>query len=321
MKQLLKKTIVKSRLLFDVSILVFVFFSAIILKIYKLLGVKNLTLSTKLIRKIGIYPIRNHYYEPQFIHDHIIHKFNKKRKIDKIFNYRKSDFKILNKLRYSNEIKNLKLNEKNLNNNFNIRNPFFSEGDAEFLYQFIRHTKPKRIIEIGSGFSTLIAYQAKLKNDKTRQCEITCIDPNIIKIISKLKINHIKKKIEDIKLDKFRSLEKNDLLFIDSTHIIKPYGDVLKIYLEIIPSLKKNVNICIHDIFTPFSYPEDWVVNHNIFWNEQFLLEAILMDKKKYKTLAPLYFLKKESYKEMKKICPYLNQSSSPTSYYIKKIN
>ena len=69
-------------------------------------------------------------------------------------------------------------------------------------------------------------------------------------------------------------------------------------------SLKKNVNICIHDIFTPFSYPEDWVVNHNIFWNEQFLLEAILMDKKKYKTLAPLYFLKKENYKEMKKICP-----------------
>ena len=45
------------------------------------------------------------------------------------------------------------------------------------------------------------------------------------------------------------------------------------------------------------------------------------MDKKKYKTLAPLYFLKKENYKEMKKICPYLNQSSSPTSYYIKKIN
>ena len=142
MKQLLKKTIVKSRLLFDVSIFIFVFPITQNSEIYKLLGVKNLTLSTKLIRKIGIYPIRNHYYEPQFIHDHIIHKFNKKRKIDKIFNYRKSDFKILNKLRYSNEIKNLKLNEKNLNNNFNIRNPFFLKVMQSFCINSLEHTKP-----------------------------------------------------------------------------------------------------------------------------------------------------------------------------------
>lgn len=321
MKPILKKIIYKFRIFIDLGIFLFILLSGLIMKIYKMIGVKNLKLSTKLLRKIGIFPIRNHYYEPQFIHNHIENKIKRKRNIRKIFNLNIYDFKILNKLKYNEELINLRLDHKNQETNFIINNPFFSEGDAEFLYQFIRHTKPKQIIEIGSGFSTLIAYQAKLINQKNSNCNITCVDPNDIKTISNLKINRIKKKIEDVDLKFFNRLKQNDLLIIDSTHMIKPFGDVLKIYQEIIPSLKRDVNICIHDIFTPFSYPKDWVIDHNIFWNEQYLFETMLMDKKQYKTLAPLYYLHKTNFSKLKKICPYLKKQSAPSSYYLKKIN
>ena len=150
---------------------------------------------------------------------------------------------------------------------------------------------------------------------------MTCIDPGDINIISKLKIKRIKKKVENCNISYFKKLKRNDLLIIDSTHIIKPYGDVLKIYQEIIPTINKGVNICIHDIFTPYSYPGDWIIDHNLFWNEQYLLETILMDKKKYKIIAPLFFLKNNQYSILKNICPYLNKNSNPSSFYFKKIN
>jgi len=321
MKEILKKISIRYKLFFDLSIFLFCCFAAIIFKIYKLLGVKNLRLSTKVIKKIGIFPLRDHYYEPQFKNDHLRSINEKQRKIDKIFNHKYSDFGILKKLKYSKELINLKLKIKSNNSGFVMDNPFFSAGDADFLYQFIRHTKPKRIIEVGSGYSTLIAYEAKLKNELEKQkCEMICIDPGKIEIISNLKIKRIKKKLEDCKIDIFKSLKKDDLLLIDSTHIIKPFGDVLRIYQEIIPDLNKNTNICIHDIFTPFSYPSDWMIDHNLFWNEQYLLETLLMDKTKYKIIAPLFFLKKRYFSLLKKICPYMSNKSGPSSFYLKKI-
>ena len=228
----------------------------------------------------------------------------------------------LQKFKYAEELIKLRLNERDSKSYFKIDNPFFSRGDADFLYQFIRQTKPKKIIEIGSGFSTLISYEAILRNkSENYSCNMTCIDPGNINTITNLKINRIKKKVENCNFSYFKRLKKNDLLIIDSTHIIKPYGDVLKIYQEIIPKLNKGVNICIHDIFIPYSYPSDWVIDHNLFWNEQHLLETMLMDNKKYKIIVPLFFFKKKYFSKLRNICPYLDKNSKPSSFYVKKIS
>ncbi len=321
MKQTLKEIINRNKLIFDVFGIIIFSLSACFLKIYKLMGVKNLKYTTKLIKFIGIFPVRDHYYEPQFKNEYLRNRIKKPIKNIQIFNEKKIDKSFLKDFKYTKELINLKLNQKDNNSYFKIDNPFFSRGDSDFLYQFIRHTKPKKIFEIGSGYSTLISYEAIIKNNIEKyNCDMTCIDPGNIDIIANLKIKRIKKKVEDCKVSYFKKLKKNDLLIIDSTHIIKPYGDVLKIYQEILPIINKGVNICIHDIFIPYSYPSDWIIDHNLFWNEQHLLETILMDNKKYEIIAPLFFMKKKYFSKLRKVCPYLDKYSKPSSFYIRKI-
>ena len=319
MKLLTKKIIYNLRSLIDIFGIPFFFISAILMKIYKLIGIKNLKYSTKLIKYIGIFPIRHHYYEPSFNHNVLRSKFDKINKNLNVFDEKKFDINYFKKFKFSKELLNLNLNQRKNSSSFFIDNPFFSRGDADFLYQFVRLTKPKNIIEIGSGYSTLIINKGILKNkEEKNNCKIISIDPGKIDLLDNMKIKRIRKKIEDCNLSIFKKLKKNDLLLIDSSHIIKPFGDVLKIYQEIIPLLNKGVNICVHDIFIPYSYPSNWIIDQNLFWNEQYILEIILMNKNKYKIIAPLFFMKKKYFQKMKLFCPYLNNEAKPSSLYFK---
>ena len=315
MKNIIKNFIVKFGIFFDILIFPLCVFSGVIFKIYKKLGVANLSLTTKALKLIGIFPIRNHYYEPQFIHNNI--KFKNQKYIKINFN---RNYNIIKKLKYNRELEELNLKSRKSKFGFFINNSFFETGDFDFLYQFIRYSKPKKIIEIGCGYSSIIAYEAIIKNFEYHNnlCKMTCIDPGNIDQIRNLdKVKFINKKIEKIKIDIFKNLNRGDLLIVDSTHMIKPDGDVLKIYNEIIPNLKRGVNVMIHDIFIPYEYPKDWLDKHILFWNEQYLLQAILLNSK-YKILAPLYYLKKNKFKQLKKVCPYLTKDSRPSSFYFK---
>lgn len=133
-------------------------------------------------------------------------------------------------------------------------------------------------------------------------------------------ITLIREKVEDVDLKFFKTLKENDLLFIDSTHMIKPIGDVLKIYLEILPSLNKGVIIHIHDIFTPHNYPKAWLIDQVKLWNEQYLLEAPLSFNESFEVISPSSFIYHNN--------PYFNQIvNNPSnlqlfqgSFYIRKI-
>ena len=113
-------------------------------------------------------------------------------------------------------------------------------------------------------------------------------------------------------------MNTGDILFIDSSHIIRPEGDVLKIYFEIIPKLKSGVIIHIHDIFTPKNYLKEWVVDHLRFWNEQYLLEAILMNNNKLKIIMAANYLKHKHYEKLSLCCPYIENNTEPTSIYLQ---
>ena len=140
----------------------------------------------------------------------------------------------------------------------------------------IRHLKPKRIIEIGSGFSTLVAVEAIQKNkSEGYPTTLTCIEPFEFSWLEELPdVKVIRERVENIPIDYFSALEAGDILFIDSSHIIRPGNDVLFEYLHILQALQKGVMVHIHDIFSPKHYPRAWMVEQQLFWNEQYLLEA-----------------------------------------------
>ena len=131
----------------------------------------------------------------------------------------------------------------------------------------------------------------------------------------------IRKKVEDIELSYFSQLQNNDLLFIDSSHIIRPQGDVLFEYLELLPSLNTGVIVHLHDIFSPKNYPKQWLQDSVYFWNEQYLLEAFLSHNSSWKIIAALNFLCSNHYKKLKSVAPFLTPDREPGSFYIQKIN
>jgi predicted O-methyltransferase YrrM len=162
-----------------------------------------------------------------------------------------------------------------------VNNGTFESVDGEILYCMIRHFKPKKIFEIGSGNSTYLAAQAVLKNKEEigKECELIAFEPypnDVLRAgfpgLSKL----IPTKIEDVALSKFDELKKNDILFIDSSHVLKIGGDVQYEYLEMLPRLNKGVIVHVHDIFLPAEYPKEWVLKRYRFFTEQYIIQAFL---------------------------------------------
>jgi hypothetical protein len=279
-------------------------------------------MTTKILRKIGVFPIRNHYYEPLFDSKLLSAPLDDERLLPGINLNEIDQINLLRRLHYADEFRLLIENPlSNTTENFKFQNGSFESGDAEFLYQFIRDLKPKKIIEIGSGNSTKIARHALKRNflENRENYKHICIEPYEQPWLESLSdINIIRSKVEDVDIDWASALCSGDMLFIDSSHMIRPQGDVLKEYLEILPSLNSGVIIHIHDIFTPRDYLKSWVVDDVRFWNEQYLLEALLSSGTRYKVVASLNWLKHKYFSDLKKVCPYLTKEREPGSFYIK---
>jgi hypothetical protein len=149
--------------------------------------------------------------------------------------------------------------------------------DAITYYTLLRELKPKRIIEIGSGNSTMLATMAVEKNGHG---SIRCIEPYPSPPLRQLakdgRILLDETKVQNCDLSVFGELSEGDVLFIDSSHICNVGSDVTYEILGILPALAKGVYVHIHDIFHPHEFPEHWVRNDKLFWNEQYLVLAFL---------------------------------------------
>jgi hypothetical protein len=174
---------------------------------------------------------------------------------------------------------------------FFLINGNYMAVDAHVYYSFIRHFKPKRIIEIGAGNSTLLAAAAGLQNfhETGRSPHLTLIEPfpnPVLKAgvpgVSEL----IASKVQDVSLDLFTSLEDRDILFIDSSHALRMGGDVQYEFLEILPCLAPGTLVHIHDISLPCPYPRVYFENQ-LYWNEQYLLQAFLAFNSRFQVLWP----------------------------------
>ena len=174
---------------------------------------------------------------------------------------------------------------------FHIINGKFESVDAEILWGMIRARKPRRIIEVGSGHSTLLALEAIERNkadDPAHSCSMTTIDPYPPPFIAPLigaRLSQIARPVQDVPASHFESLGENDILFIDSTHVLAIGSDVQHEFLEVIPRVPPGVLVHVHDIFLPAEYPRSWVLGAHRFWTEQYLLQAFLAFNDSFETI------------------------------------
>lgn len=288
-----------------------------ILSLTRKYRVENFPLQSKLFQWFGVFPIRNHYYEPKFVYGA---EFNASlpRNLPIQMNI-KDQIVQLQLLAKSAELAALNAAPP-AQEHFYVHNPNFGAGDVELYYLLIRNRRPKRIIEIGSGFSTQLSLLALEQNRAEGfDCVINCIEPFEMTFLDQVDgITVIRKPVETLPISLFASLEANDILFIDSSHIIRPGDDLLFIYFQILPILQKGVLIHIHDIFTPRHYPQEWLTKKMRFWNEQYLLEAFLYNNERFKILFAANHLVKSDFESAKKVLIHLKADSEPSSFWIE---
>jgi hypothetical protein len=163
-------------------------------------------------------------------------------------------------------------------------NSQFSYSDAMSYYCFLRKLQPRTVVEIGAGFSTLVASEAIARNGQGR---IVCVEPYPRQFLSK--VPHVTlqtTKAQNLTVEWLHEqLNDDDVLFIDSTHTVKTGSDCAHIYLRLIPQLKRRLYIHVHDIFLPHGLPQQWLLDLQIFWTEQYLLLALLLDNPKANVL------------------------------------
>lgn len=308
----------------DILLSPLTFINSCWIRLIRDLELKTMNLSLKIFNFVGVFPIKDHYYEPLFNSKYLKFPLVKERDMPWIDLNIDGQIKLLEQLNFETELLEFPFDKKD-EESFYFNNRRFCTGDVEILYNMIRFYKPKNLIEIGSGFSSRIASSALQKNkelDPTNNSAHLCIEPCPSTILRKNKfVEIIEQRVEELDLKIFNSLNSGDFLFIKSTHIIKPQGDILTEYLEILPQLKPGVVIHIHDIFTPRNYPEEWIKKLVVFWNQQYLVESILFNSKDFTILCALNFLFYNFRTKLERVCPFLarNFVKKPRSLWIQK--
>ena len=161
-----------------------------------------------------------------------------------------------------------------------FENPSFSYADAIVLYSLIRHAKPSKIVEVGSGFSSCVMLDTSACFFDS-QIACTFIDPHpelFLALVGDPQQENseiIDSPLQAVDISIFSALSEGDILFIDSTHVSKVGSDVNRIFFEILPALKSGVFVHFHDIFYPFEYIKQWIYSGKA-WNEAYLLRAFL---------------------------------------------
>lgn len=201
----------------------------------------------------------------------------------------------------------------------------FENVDREILYCMVRYFKPAKIIEIGSGGSTYIFIAAISANrEEGKDAEFIVVDPYPRKSLENILEKHgsyiVQEKCENLDKNFFLQLKSNDILFIDSTHVVKTGGEVNFLVLEVLPRLKRGVIIHFHDIFLPLEYPKEWVIKKHLFWTEQYLLHAFLIYNDCFEVLWGAQYMHLNYPEKLKFLFPYYNhEKESPKSFWIRK--
>jgi predicted O-methyltransferase YrrM len=166
-------------------------------------------------------------------------------------------------------------------------NDYYTHNEAVVLYSIMRHVKPKKIVEIGSGFTSAIMLDTNQRffDNKISLCFIDPYPERLLGLMDEkdhISCKVIAQEVQSVPLGIYRELEAGDILFVDSSHVAKTGSDLNHILFEILPVLQPGVLIHFHDIFYPFEYPKEWVMQGRN-WNENYFIRAFLMHNHTYR--------------------------------------
>jgi hypothetical protein len=298
--------------------------SLYVLKAARRLGLHRLPQTEKAMLRVGVFPIRDHYYEPLFNPAHLKRDLQLERPLPAVDLRLPDAVELVRSFRYAGEFRAALTAPASASHGpaFALGNAHFESGDADIWYAMVRHFKPRRIIEIGSGYSTLVAravIRANQGDNAGYSCNHVCVEPFENDWLEDCGVEVRRAMVEDLPVEFFGDLDAGDILFIDSSHMVRPQGDVVFEYLEVLPSLRPGVIVHIHDIFTPRDYLRSWVIKEKRFWNEQYLLEAFLSFNRAFDVLLPLNHIHHQAYDTLAAACVDHPRSREPGSFYIRR--
>jgi hypothetical protein len=203
--------------------------------------------------------------------------------------------------------------------------PMLRVVDAEVLHCLVRRSKPKRVMEVGSGFSTCVTAAALLRNaaegHPARFVAIEPYPPDVVRGgipgLNELRVEPV----QSLPCGFADGLDKDDILFIDSSHVVRIDSDVRFLFLEVLPRLKPGVLVHVHDVFLPADYPRAWVVDEQRFWTEQYLLHALLLFSRAFEVVWAGSYMHMKHPDALARVFPaYDRQAAWPGSFWIRRV-
>lgn len=296
-----------------------------VLRLVRGFGLEYLPLTRRAFEAMGSMPIRRHYYEPLFHPMDLRRPLHEPRDLPGVDFRRDAQLALLTAFDYEDELAAFPMDASRAGG-FHYNNGSFESGDAELWYSMIRHLKPRMVLEVGSGNSTYLTLSALRKNAEEipgNVCRHICIEPFEAKWLEDAGVETVRKRVEEVDPALFQSLGAGDILFIDSSHVIRPQGDVLFLCQEVLPRLREGVVVHIHDMFTPRDYPREWVVEAKRLWNEQYLVEALLTGGAGLEVILAANYLAHEGRRELaEKGWAFRQQAEwrEPSSFYLRRV-
>jgi hypothetical protein len=203
-----------------------------------------------------------------------------------------------------------------------VPNDSYTVPDAAVLHAMVRTLKPRRIVELGSGHSTLVTAGAARRNAaEGHPVSLEVFDPFPSVVAPELPgLTRLERTgAQDVPFEVFERLQSGDILFVDTTHTVKIGSDVNHILLEILPRLAPGVVVHLHDIFLPYEYPRVWLEDYGLYWGEQYLLQAFLAFNSGYEITAAVYALKRDRPAEMAALLPPGNWDGLGAAFWMRR--
>lgn len=214
------------------------------------------------------------------------------------------------------------LNPEGTPQSYHYGNEFFNAVDADVLYAMIRWLRPARYLEMGSGYSTLVAAAAAERNRAHgHPLHQVVFDPFPSPVIEPVRdtIDLHPLPAEEIPLAAFTALAPGDILFIDSTHTVRPGGDVVWLVLGVLPRLAAGVVVHLHDFFRPFEYPREWLERFGAYWQEHHLVQALLADSRAFEILSAHHALSRLRREAVQRTFAGLQEDMQPSSLWLRR--
>ena len=205
---------------------------------------------------------------------------------------------------------------------FSLANPSYGRVGADILHGVVRGLKPRRIVELGSGHSTLIMAAAAERNRaEGAETELRTFDP--FPTVAQPGLPGLaaleRVKAQDVAPEVFATLGDGDVLFVDTTHTVKLDSDVNRIVLDVLPALAPGVLVHVHDIFLPYEYPREWPEVSGFHWAEQYLLQAFLACNPSFEVLAGTYALCRDRPDAMARLAPTWRDGASASAFWMRR--